>query len=66
MNRAERRAEARKTVKGREARRAAARAMKSGLEIAQREPDPTPNLRASGFVIAAPKLRLPGQEPRRG
>ncbi len=59
MNRAERRARARRATKGREERRTLARAMKSGLEVAQAEPEPFPNLRAAGFVLGRPRLHVP-------
>ncbi len=65
MNRRARRAKARKMAKDRPERKAVARALKT-LEVVEGvEADPYPELRRAGFVVAGPKLQVPGG-PRTG
>ncbi len=58
MNRRDRRAKARKMARGRDARKAVARALKV-IELPEDE-EPYPKLREAGFVVAGPKLHVPG------
>jgi hypothetical protein len=59
VNRKDRRAEARRRAKGRDERKVIARALKT-IEIADAPPaqEPYPELRASGFVVAGPRLEI--------